>query len=113
MALHVAYLLGIGKVIGSMLRPNRIIAKDVKRCQMRDIYGINRGPQTDTTKYQALLELPDKGLTIKVLVVCMDWDLGPLDLLNSLALGCYQPSPEVLIIIIKVILLVAMGRRLI
>ena len=29
------------------------------------------------------------------LVVCNGWDLEPLDLLNSLALGCYQPSPEV------------------
>ncbi len=31
-------------------------------------------------------------------VVCNNWDLVPLDLLNSLALDCYQPSPEVLIV---------------
>ncbi len=29
---HIAYLLGVGKVIGSMLGPNRVIAKDVKNC---------------------------------------------------------------------------------
>ena len=55
-------------------------------------------PPTDATQYHAQLGLPDKGRAIKVLVVCNDWDLEPLDLLNGLALGCYQPSPEVLII---------------
>ncbi len=44
----------------------------------------------------AHLELPDKGRAIKGLVVYNNWDLEPLDLLNSLTLGCYQPSPEVL-----------------
>ena len=34
----------------------------------------------------------DNGGTNKGLVVCDDWDLilEPLDLLNGLALGCYQ-----------------------
>ncbi len=41
-------------------------------------------------------QLPDKGRAIKGLVVCNDWDLEPLDLLNGLALGFYQPSPGVL-----------------
>ena len=54
--------------------------------------------QTGTTQYHTQLELPDKGRTIKGLVVYNDWDLEPLDLLNGLALGCYQPSPEVLIV---------------
>ena len=49
-------------------------------------------PQTD-----AQLGLPDKGRTIKGLVVCNSWDLDTLDLLNGLALGCYQPSHEVLL----------------
>ncbi len=31
-ALHIAYLLGVGKVMGSMLRPNCVIYKDVKSC---------------------------------------------------------------------------------
>ncbi len=31
------------------------------------------------------------------LVVYNSWDLDPLDLLNSLALGCYQASHEVLV----------------
>ena len=35
------------------------------------------------------LGLPDKGRAIKGLVVCNNWDLEPLDLLNGLALGCY------------------------
>ncbi len=52
-------------------------------------------PQTEATQYHAHLELPDKGRAIKGLVVCNSRDLEPLDLQNSLALGCYQPSPEV------------------
>ncbi len=56
-------------------------------------------PQTGATHYYAQLGLPDKGRAIKGLVVCNNWDLEPLDLLNGLALGCYQPSPEVLIVL--------------
>ena len=55
-------------------------------------------PQTGATHYHAQLGLPDKGRAIKGLVVCNIWDLEPLDLLNSLALGCYQPYPDVLIV---------------
>ncbi len=51
--------------------------------------------QTGATQYHAQLGLPDKGLVIKEFVVCNDWDLELLDLLNSLALGCYKTSPEV------------------
>ena len=50
------------------------------------------GPKTGATNYHAQLGLPDKGRAIKELVVCNSWDLEPLDLLNDLALGCYQPS---------------------
>ncbi len=33
-------------------------------------------------------------------VGCLNnWNLQPLDLLNGMALGCYQPSPEVLIVL--------------
>ncbi len=53
---------------------------------------------SDARHYYAQLGLPDKGRAIKGLVVCNNWDLEPLDLLNGLALGCYQPSPEVLIV---------------
>ena len=49
--------------------------------------------QTGATQYHAQLGLPDKGGAIKQLVVCNNWDLEPLDQLNVLALGCYQPSP--------------------
>ncbi len=45
------------------------------------------------------LGLQDKGRAIKGLVVSNNWDLEPMDLLNGLALGCYQPSPEVFIIL--------------
>ena len=52
------------------------------------------------TQYLAQLGLPYKGRVIKGLVVCNNWDLEPLDLPNGLALGFYQPSPEVLIVYI-------------
>ena len=56
-------------------------------------------PKASATQYHAQLELPDKGRAIKGLVVCNNWDIEPLDLLNGLALGCYQPSPEASIVI--------------
>ena len=49
--------------------------------------------QTCATQYHAQLGLPDKGRAIN------NWDLEPWDLLNGLALGCYQPSPEVLFVL--------------
>ncbi len=58
-------------------------------------------PQTGATQYHALLGLPDKGRAIKGFVICNDWDQEPFALLNGLALGCYQPSPEVLIVLYK------------
>ena len=52
-------------------------------------------PQTGATQDHAHL-----GLSIKGLVVCNIYlHLEPLDFLNGLALGCYQPSPEVLIVL--------------
>ena len=57
--------------------------------------------QTGATQYHAQLGLPDKGRAIKGLVVCNNWDLEPLDLLNGLALGCHQLSPEILIILVS------------
>ena len=52
-------------------------------------------------KKLAQLGLPDEGCAIKGLVICNNWDLEPLDLLNGLALllGCYQTSPVVLIVL--------------
>ena len=58
-------------------------------------------PKTGATHYHAQLELPDKGRAIKELVVCNNWELEPLDMLNGLALCCYQPSPEVLIALLR------------
>ena len=51
-------------------------------------------PKTDATQYHAQLGLPDKGRAIKGLVVGNNLDLEPWDLLNGLALGCYQLFPE-------------------
>ena len=65
---------------------------------MHDINSMSRGgmpwPKSGATQYQAQLAHPDKGRAIKEFVVC---NLEPWDLLNGLVLGCYQPSPEVLI----------------
>ncbi len=47
-------------------------------------------PQTGAIQYNAQLGLPDNDRAIKELVVFINWDLEPLDLLNGLALGCYQ-----------------------
>ena len=49
-------------------------------------------PQKEANYYHAQLGPQDKGRTIKELVVCNDWDLEPLDLLNGLALGCYPST---------------------
>ncbi len=59
---------------------------------MRNINSISR---RNAYQYHAQLGLPYKGCAIKELVVCNSWDLEPFDLLNGLALGCYQPYPEV------------------
>ena len=48
--------------------------------------------QTGATQHHAQLGLPNKVRAIKKLVVCNDLNLKPLDLLNGLALGYYQPS---------------------
>ncbi len=66
---------------------------------MRDINSMSRGNALAQTQYNAQLVLPDKSRAVKGLVVCYDRDLEPLDLLNSLDLGCYQPSSEVLLIV--------------
>ncbi len=58
-------------------------------------------PQTGETQYHAQLELWDKGRALKGLVVCNNWVLEPLDLLNGPALGCYQPSPEEIVLLLS------------
>ena len=66
-------------------------------CDINITSGEMPWPKRGATRYHAQLGLPDKGRAIKGLFVCYNWDLEPLDLLNGLALGCYQPSPEILI----------------
>ena len=71
-------------------------------------------PQAGAPQYHAQLWLPDKGRAIKGLVVCNNWALEPFDQLNGLALGHYQPSPEVLIIykdVIVVSLILEMNHK--
>ena len=82
-----AYMLGVGKVMGSMVGPSRVIAKDVICATL--IVWVRGMPwtQTGATQYHAQLGLLDKGCAIKGLVVCNNWDLEPLDLLNGLVLG--------------------------
>ncbi len=67
--------------MGSMLGLIRVIAKDVKSC----IYCC----YVRCAIFKEL-GLPDKGLVIKWLVICNNWELEPLDLLNGLALGFYR-----------------------
>ncbi len=52
-------------------------------------------PKTGATQYHAQLGLPHEGHAIKGLIVFYDQDLEALNLLNGLALGCYQPSHDV------------------
>ena len=68
--------------------------------QMCDINSMSRGNAMAPNRRNSLpctvrTSIPDKGRAIKVLVVCNNWDLEPLDLQNGLALGCYQPFLEV------------------
>ena len=87
--------------MGSILGPNRVIAKAVENCTyfcyVRCVTLIVREmswSQTGTTQYVAQLGLPDIGCAIKGLFVCNSWDLEPFDLLNGLALGFELPSPD-------------------
>ena len=79
-----------------MLRLNRIIAKDIEMCTY---YCYIRCETliawTGLSHYHAQLGLPEKGHTIKGLVIYNGWDLGSLELIKGLALGCCQPSPGV------------------
>ena len=62
-------------------------------------------PQIGASQYHAQLGLSDKGRAVKGLIVCNNKDLEPLDLQNGLALGCYQPFLEVLIVLTIVLTL--------
>ena len=67
---------------------------------MSDINSMNRGNALEgATQYHTQLGLPDKVRVNKVLAVCNNRDLEPLDLQNSLGLSCYQLSPELLILL--------------
>ncbi len=93
--------------MGLIFGPNSDIVKDVKNlyqlllCQIRDIDSMSRGNAMALTRRYSVpytvrtSRNPDKGFAIKRLVVCIGWDLEPLDLLNGLALGCLQPSLDV------------------
>ncbi len=55
-------------------------------------------PKAGATQFHAQLELPEKGSAIKGSDICNNFDLEPMDLQNGPSPGCYQPSPEVLIV---------------
>ncbi len=69
-------------------------------CQMHDINSMSsmHWLKTGETQYHAHLGFQDKGRVIKRLVVCNHLDLEPLNMLNCLAPGFYQPFPGVLIV---------------
>ena len=100
-AWYVAYPLC--KVICSMLSPNQVIAKDVKWCTycwyVRYVIlivwvGKMYWPKTCATHYHAQVLTSRRGMCNQR-VGCLQWlDLEPLDELNDIALGCYQPSPK-------------------
>ncbi len=50
-------------------------------------YGGMPWHKTGATHYHTHSGYPDKGRAIKLLVVCITWDLEPLDLLDGLAQG--------------------------
>ena len=65
---------------------------------MRDINSMSSWNDLAPNSYNSVpftVRFSDKGHAIKGLVVCSDRDPKPLDLLNCVALGCYQPSFEV------------------
>ncbi len=88
---HATHPFGVGKVMGSMLGPNRAIAKDVKSwtncCYIRCVTLIvceviiglcpNRHNSVPCT-----VRTPDIARAIKGLFVCNDWHLEPLVMLN-------------------------------
>ena len=87
--------------VTTIIKSKTVIAKDVKKLyllvlyQICDIHSMSREnalTQKLSINAHSQLGLPDKGCAIKGFVVCNDWDLETFDLLNGLALDCYQPS---------------------
>ncbi len=83
------------------------MAKDVERCTYYCYVrcailivwlGWMPCPQINASQCHAQLGLPDRGRAMKGLAVCNVLDQEPLDPLNGLALGCYQPYHEVWIV---------------
>ncbi len=94
--LTVAHLLGVGELMGLTLDPNGVIAKEVvKLLNAVKSNARHYWPKTGKSNYNVKLTLPDRGHAINRLVVCKSRDLEPLDLLNGLDLGCYEPSSKV------------------
>ena len=54
----------------------------------------------------AMVVPSDKGRAIQGFVICKNRDLDPLNPLNGLVLGYYQPSPEVLNVLRKIYLVI-------
>ncbi len=108
----VAHPPGVGEVIVLILGPNRFKAKNVKSCTyclyVRCVtlilwVGGMPWPKTCATQYHAIAQLGLPGRAIKGMAVCNSWDLESWDLLNGLALGWYQLSPEVWLVCVSLV----------
>ncbi len=66
-------------------------------CQKRNISSMSRVNSLDPNRPCTVRTSRQRSCN-KGLVVCNNWDIEPLELLNGPALNCYQPSPEVLIV---------------
>ncbi len=87
--------------MGSMLGPNRIIAEDVKSCTcccyircatLIVLVGGNALAPNRRNSVPFTVRTSRQRSCTQRLVVCNNWDLERLDLLNGQALGCYQHS---------------------
>ena len=67
-------------------------------CQMRDINKMRKGnalSQNWRNSVPCTIRTSKQRSCNQKVGFCDNWDLKPLELLNRLALGCYQPYPEV------------------
>ncbi len=81
-------------------------------CQMNDINRMSRRNSLTQNKRNSVPCMhirTSRKRSCNQGIVCNDWNLDPLVMQNGLALGCYQPSPEVLIVWLGVIFKETLG----
>ncbi len=95
LAQHIAHLISVGEVKSLNPGTNRVITEDITRCcyvkcpTLIVFLGGMPWPWIGATYYHAHLGIPDKGRTIKGLVVCNSLDV-------SLIGPAYRSSPTLL-----------------